>query len=64
MQYCHPGAHDCGLGVQEGLEMVGTGCSPFGPEPPVLQQEGPGQVLVIVSGSYRLMVSSFSPLVT
>lgn len=65
MQYCHPGARDCGLGVREGLEMVGTGCSPSGPEPPALQQEGAGQVLVTVSGSYRLMmVSSLSPLVT
>lgn len=43
MRYYRPGAHDCGLGIREGLEMVGTGCFPSGPEP--LQQEGPGQVL-------------------
>lgn len=46
MRYRHPGAHDCGLGAREGLEMVGTGCSPSGPEPLALKQEGPGQVLV------------------
>jgi hypothetical protein len=63
MRYCHPGAHGCGLGAQEGLEMVRTVCSPSGPEPLVLQQEGPGQVLVTVSGSCRL-VSSLSLLVT
>lgn len=63
MRCRHPGAHDCGLGAQEGLEMVGIGCSPCGPEPLALQQEGPGQVLV--SGrSYRLVVSSLSLLVT
>lgn len=64
MRYCHSGAHDCGLGAQEGLEMMGTGCSPSGPEPLALQQKGPGQELVTVSGSYRLMMSSFSLLVT
>lgn len=34
---CHPGARDCGLGAQEGLELVGTGWSPSGPEPLALQ---------------------------
>lgn len=55
MQYRHLGAHDCGRGDQDRLEMVGTGCSPWDPEPLALQQEGPGQVLVAVRGSYRLM---------
>lgn len=64
MRCRHPGAHDCGLDAQEGLEMVGIGCSPSGPEPLALQQEGQGQVLVTVSGSYRLVVSSLSLPVT
>lgn len=38
MRYCyHPGAHDRGLGAQEGLELAGTGCSPSGPEPLALR---------------------------
>lgn len=41
MRYCHPDSHDCGLGAQEGLELKAPGCSPSGPEPLALWEEGP-----------------------
>lgn len=36
--HCYPGAHDCGLGAQQGLGLMGAGCpAPCSPEPLVLE---------------------------
>lgn len=59
MRYCHPDSHDCGLGAQEGLELKAPDCSPSGPEPLALWEEGPGQMLETAGGSRRLVLYSF-----